>query len=526
MPDILTAFSLLAVVLLLSALASGVVERAPLSFPLLFLGIGVLLGEQGLGYLHVEPHDATLEVVATVSLALVLFLDAVKLRFDESSWVVPALVLGPGTLLTIAIVAGAGMLLLGLPPLVAVLMGAILSSTDPVVLRDVTRDRRIPRPVRRILSIESGTNDVVVLPIVLVLIAVLQGKGGSAGEWLAFLGRLFVLSPVVGFAVGGLGSWLMRRVDDRFSIRREYQALYGLGLVLAAFAAGQAVQGDGFLAAFAGGVAVVVLNQELCDCFLEYGDVTAEMAMLLAFILFGALLSSMLAAGVVPLLPAAALAAVTLLVARPAAMLLVLAPASLSGTARGFIAWFGPRGLSSLLLALLVVIGHVPDAERLLALTGVVVIASVVAHGVSATPLAAWYARRLGRETHAEERGGQAADVFDHYGALSQLGHLGHEETEEPAPRMDVAELAARLARPQPPVVLDVRSRSGYEAADGQIPGSIRVVPDQAVEWAQQAQQERQQREQQRQRAPGGPDGQDGQRDGEAAARAVVAYCT
>src|SRR5687768_4016129 len=159
MPDFLTAVALLAVVLTLSALVSGVVERAPISFPLVFLGIGFLVGEQGLGLLHVGAHDATLEAVATISLALVLFLDALKLRSDETGWLVPALVLGPGTLLTIAMIAGAAYALFSVGPLVAVLLGTILSSTDPVVLRDVTRDHRIPRSVRRTLSIEAGTND-------------------------------------------------------------------------------------------------------------------------------------------------------------------------------------------------------------------------------------------------------------------------------------------------------------------------------------------------------------------------------
>jgi NhaP-type Na+/H+ or K+/H+ antiporter len=486
MPNLLTALAVLAVVLTLSALVSGLIERAPISYPLVFLGIGVLIGEHGLGLLSVGTHDAALEVVATLSVALVLFLDAVKLRFDESGWVVPALVLGPGTLLTIVVVAGASLLLLHVPPLVAILLGTILASTDPVVLRDVTRDRRIPRAVRRTLSIEAGTNDVVVLPVVLILIAVLRGTASAPTDWAWLAVRLFVLSPAVGFVVGGLGSWLMRRVDARLSIRREYQALYGLGLVFAAYAAGQAVQGDGFLAAFAAGAAVVVLDQELCDCFLEYGEVTAEMAMLMAFILFGALLSSLLADGVAPLWPSLALAAVALLVARPAAMALVLSRTAMSRHAKLFIAWFGPRGLSSLLLALLVVMARVPSeaaADRLLAIVGVVVIASVVAHGVSATPLTGWYGRHLARETLPEERGSEADDLF---GQLGPFGHPVPAPTDTSAPRISVDEFASRLAGEHPPIVLDVRSRASYNPEDGQIPGSVRVPPDDVQEWANQ----------------------------------------
>src|SRR6266508_2886393 len=117
MPDLETAFTLLGIVLTVSALASGIVLRAPLSFPMIFLGIGVLLGGRGLGVIEIGPEDPALEAVAIVSLALVLFIDAVQLRLDElrTGWQVPVLTTGPGTLLTIGLVALAAMLLLDEP---------------------------------------------------------------------------------------------------------------------------------------------------------------------------------------------------------------------------------------------------------------------------------------------------------------------------------------------------------------------------------------------------------------------------
>jgi NhaP-type Na+/H+ or K+/H+ antiporter len=213
---------------------------------------------------------------------------------------------------------------------------------------------------------------------------------------------------------------------------------------------------------------MVVLNYELCDCFLEYGETTAEMAMLLAFILFGALLSTLL--GTVVPGPTLALAALALGVGRPLALGVVLWRATISRTARAFIAWFGPRGLSSLLLALLVVQGGVPGAEWLLAVTGVVVLVSVVVHGVSATPLSAWYGHQVARETLPEERESTAASLL--------------QEAPDAVPRIAPQELASRLAGPNPPLVLDVRSRSAYRQDAVQIPGSVRVLPDQVVEWA------------------------------------------
>lgn len=475
MSGLVLGFALVAIVLTVSALASGLVERAPLTFPMIFLGLGFVLGERGLGLIAMDVHNPVLETVAIISLALVLFLDAVKIQVDElrSDWRVPMLSLGPGTLLIIAGVALGSYLLLGTSPLQSLLLGAILASTDPVVLRDVVRDERIPRSVRRALSVEAGLNDIVVLPIVLILIALLRSDISGTMGWLLFLGQLLILSPLVGLIVGGVGAWLMGKADARYGIRREYQALYGIGLVLAAYAAGQAVQGDGFLVAFFAGLAVNVFNVSLCDCFLDYGEVTAEMAMLLAFVLFGAVLSTLL--GTVPLVPTLLLALLTILIVRPVALGLVLQRATMSNTARAFIGWFGPRGLSSLLLALLVVQAGAADAERLLAITGMVVVVSVFAHGASATPLSSWYGRRIAQAqlTYPEERESTASGLFEQ----------NANETE----RIGPAVLAQRLASDTPPIVLDVRTRGQYDNDEGQIPGSVRVLPDHLEEWISKA---------------------------------------
>ena len=339
MSPLITAMGIVAIVLTLAALLSRVVARAPLSFPMIFLGIGFLLGSYKI--IDIDVHSPLLETVALISLALVLFLDAVNIQIDElkNEWYVPMATLGPGTLLIIGGVALVAYYLVGVTPLQALLLGAVLASTDPVVLRDIVKNQIVPRSVRRALSVEAGMNDLVVLPIVLVLIALLTAQGYTAWDWANFLARILILSPLVGLAVGGLGAWLIGWMDSRMGIEHEYQALYGIGLVLACFTAAQILGGDGFLAAFFGGLAITLFNITLCDCFMEYGEVTAEMMMLLAFILFGAVLAGLLT--IVPLLAGLALAAIALFVVRPAALGLVLIPAKMSNAARGFIGWFG-----------------------------------------------------------------------------------------------------------------------------------------------------------------------------------------
>lgn len=471
MPDILTGLSLVATVLILSALASGFVERGPLSFSMIFMGIGALIGTEGLGFLDLDIHDPTLEVLGIVTLSLVLFLEALNLRLEEfgNEWLLPVLALGPGTVITVAITSLSAVWLFDASWSIALLIGAILASTDPVVLREVVRDKRVPGSVRRSLTAEAGTNDLVVLPAVLILIAVGLGEMGGTAGWIEFFARLLILSPLAGAVIGVAGAAAMTWVDRRHGIRTEFQALYGVGLVLASYCAADALGGDGFIAAFAAGFAVSYFNLDLCDCFLEYGEVTSEMAMLLSFVLFGALVSSLFTT--LDLGVTLFFALIVLFVARPVAMTLVLSRANISGVARGFIAWFGPRGLNSLLLALIVIQYGLAQGEQVLAITGLVVAVSVILHGSSATPLAAWYGRRASREVLEEERSGTASDLFI--------------EPADDSPLITVDDLARLLNSDDPPIVLDVRTRSQRAASDGQIPGSLRVESGDIVDWIQ-----------------------------------------
>ena len=152
MPEFILIFGVIAVVLTVTALASGLVERSPLSFPLIFLGLGFLLGRYGVGELEIGPQSPLIEVVGTLTLALVLFLDALKLQVNElgKRWLVPALILGPGTGLIIAVGALPFGLFLNFGWILAFIGGAVLASTAPVVLREIVRDSRIPRSVRQV----------------------------------------------------------------------------------------------------------------------------------------------------------------------------------------------------------------------------------------------------------------------------------------------------------------------------------------------------------------------------------------
>src|SRR4030095_3233452 len=248
------ALAIIGVVIIISALLSGLIERSGLPQVAVFLALGAALGPFGLRLLHISLDSATLRAVATLSLALVLFTDAVSLNIAEvrRRGALAFRVLGPGTLLTAARIALAGWWLLALPAAAAAILGAALASNDPVLLRGLLRRRDIPLDARHALQLEAGLNDVALLPVVIVAMAYLSPGPAPAGVGLAKLGLgLFILGPGAGILVGLLGVAALDLIRKRIGVRRDYESLYSLGIAFTAFAAAEAVHGSGFLAAFA-----------------------------------------------------------------------------------------------------------------------------------------------------------------------------------------------------------------------------------------------------------------------------------
>ncbi len=518
-----TALALIGVVILVSALLSGFIERSGLPQVAVFLALGAALGPAGLGALDIGLDSPALRVVATLSLALVLFTDAVTLNIAEVKRhsALALRVLGPGSLLSAALVGLAGWWLLGLSPAAAAILGAALASTDPVLLRGLLRRPDLPRSARQALHLESGLNDAVLLPVVLVAMVFLveQGEPLGAKGWGKMALDLFVLGPGAGVAVGLIGVAALDLVRRRIGVRRDYESLYSLGVAFTAFAAAEAVHGSGFLAAFAAGLTIAALDVELCDCFVEYGGVTAEMLLLFTFVLFG---SSLIWSGVLLLDGPTLLFTAIVLLIRPPVYIASLIGSGIDRRSRLLIAWFGPRGLSSLLLVLLPAFAGVPGSDRLFAICSLVVLASVVIHGGSPMLLARAARRREKREqdeadgavggvSHGGAAGpaevpatdgatlaGTSSDTECSFSAcaLSEAPTVAVEEeagasadgNEAFAPggkeTITLAELRKLRETGQSFVILDARTERTYDLDDVTASGALRLAPDSAAAHA------------------------------------------
>src|SRR5215813_8700658 len=430
------ALAIIGIVIIVSALLSGLIERSGLPQVAVFLALGAALGPFGLRVLNIYLDNGVLRVVATLSLALVLFTDAVSLNIAEVKrrGGLTLRLLGPGTLLTAALIALAGWRLLGLPVAGATILGAALASSDPVLLRGLLRRRDIPAEARHALQLESGLNDVALLPVVIIAMAFLNQGSPHTGAGFAKLGLdLFILGPGAGILIGLIGVAALDLIRRRIGVRRDYESLYSLGVAFTAFAAAEAVHGSGFLAAFAAGMTIAALDVELCDCFVEYGGVTAEMLLLFTFVLLG---SYVIWTGFTVINGATLLfTAITVLVRTPV-YLLSLMRSTVDMRGRLLIAWFGPRGLSSLLLVLLPVFAGLPGGERLFAVCSLVVLVSVVLHGGSPM-LLAQAARKRARREGAGITGGAVVSTPVSGPAAAQEGARIDREPpreEQPAP--------------------------------------------------------------------------------------------
>ncbi|MEK6279051.1 MAG: cation:proton antiporter [Acidobacteriota bacterium] len=494
----IAALAIIGIVIVVSALLSGLIERSGLPQVAVFLAIGAALGPAGLGVVDVGLQSQTLRVVATLSLTLVLFTDAVALNISEvrKHWSLAVRLLGPGTLLSAVLVALAAWWLLGLPVPAAAILGAALASTDPVLLRGLLRRPDIASPTRQALQLESGLNDVVLLPVVIVAMAFMgQQDPVNAAGWAKLTLNLFILGPGAGVAVGLVGVAALDLIRKKIGVRRDYESLYSLGIAFSAYAAAEAVHGSGFLAAFAAGLTIAALDVELCDCFLEYGGVTAEMTLLFTFVLFG---SSLIWSGFTVISGATLLFAAVVILIRPPVYLLSLWGSRVDWRGRLLIAWFGPRGLSSLLLILLPVFAGLPGSEQLFPISALVVLLSVVLHGGSPILLAQAARRRTRHET-------QAADLVRNLGApIIKDGDGDNPETSPSttcplnagdgsftkatdveqvgSTTITIEELVRLQQSGHPVIILDVRTDRSLD--DLQAKGAVRVPPDNAVRRA------------------------------------------
>ncbi len=390
---------ILSVTILGFALVSKRLAMAPLTAPMFFTTVGLLVGSAGLGWFDLGLESEAVSVLVEATLVLVLFTDAVRIDLGvlRRGSALPMRLLGIGLpLMVLGGTVAAALLLPSLSLVEAALIAAILAPTDAALGQAVVSDRRLPVRIRQTLNVESGLNDGMSLPIVTVLIAaaVAEEDPGGVQDWLTFAAQQIGVGVLAGVLAGAGGAWLLERASAAGCVDGLYRQLGTIAVAVGAFAVSELGGGNGFVAAFVGGLAFGAVARDHCRGIQDFTEDEGELLSVITFTVFGALI-------VAPFLDeltwAVALYVVlSLAVIRVAAVLIALVGSGTLWETRLFIGWFGPRGLASILFGLLV-LDEVqgPGARQVVLVVMWTVLVSVFVHGATASAWTSRLARRI-----------------------------------------------------------------------------------------------------------------------------------
>ncbi len=403
----LAGAALIAAGLLLYSLVSGRLAGTVLTAPMLFVAFGFLIGEGGVGVVHIDMGHSTLHLIAELTLILVLFSDAARidLKIVRNDHNLPVRMLAIG--LPLAIAAGTAVAVALFPAFSlweAALLAALLAPTDAALGQAVVSAKAVPLRIRQAINIESGLNDGIALPAVLMF-AALAGAAHAAtdaNEFVRFGLLQVTLGPLAGVILGYAGAKLLDRAAESGAATTAFQGIGILALAVLAFVLAELIGGNGFIAAFVAGMVFGNTITHPCTYLFEFMETEGELLMLITFLVFGASLLPEGLASIETMHVVYAVLSLTVIRMLPIAISLfgsgVRAPTWL------FVGWFGPRGLASILFVLLILEeAEIAHQEDILAITVVTVALSALLHGLTAAPFANAYGAMTARVGDCEE---------------------------------------------------------------------------------------------------------------------------
>jgi NhaP-type Na+/H+ or K+/H+ antiporter len=391
--------AVLASVIFLFGLVSRRLEGTFLTAPLVFVAAGVILGPAGLALVELKLDDHSVLLLGEIALAIVLFTDAARTNLSalRQNEVLPLRLLGIGMPLTIALgTFVATLVLTDLTFWEAAIVGTVLAPTDAALGQAVVNNPRVPIRIRQALNVEAGLNDGLSVPFLALFLtlAVAEEELQSASYWIRFALEQVGLGVLVGVGVGLAGGWLVSWASKREWMTESFERLVLLALAIIAWALADQIGGNGFIAAFVGGLVVGPTVERVGEQLLRFTEAEGQLLNLSVFFVFGVLVIGLIQ----PLsLQVALYALLSLSVIRMLPVAVSLAGTHLRSVSVLFMGWFGPRGLASIVLGLIVV-SEAPllaGREQIELVVALTVLVSVLLHGFTAAPLSTAYARRV-----------------------------------------------------------------------------------------------------------------------------------
>jgi len=374
-------------------------ERSPISAAMVFVTVGMVAGPIGLGFLKEGINAPLVRILAEVTLVLVLFVDAstINLHTLIREKGVPFRLLFIGLPLTMGLGLTLGVVIFDtVNPWALALMAFILSPTDAALGQPVLTNPDIPENIKEAINVESGLNDGIALPPILACIAVLSSASAEkvgAQYWVVFTLKQFLFGPLLGALVGWLGGRLVDKASKSEWMNPTFQRLAAWSLAILSYALAEIFHGNGFIAAFFGGLLLGARTPVVRERIQEFGEAEGQQLELFVFLIFG--LVAVPAAVMYWNVQAWLYAILSLTVIRMVPVAVCLKGTRLGWRSVGLIGWFGPRGIASVLY--LLIVGNelgVAGYERILSVIVLTVLLSVFLHGMTAVPLSRLYAAK------------------------------------------------------------------------------------------------------------------------------------
>jgi NhaP-type Na+/H+ or K+/H+ antiporter len=365
-----------------------------------FAAFGLVVGPLGLGLLTPEHGAEGLRTLAEMTLALVLFTDATNANLGvlKRSFHIPQRLLLIALPLIILLGYGVGVLVFdGLTLLEIAILATMLAPTDAALGKAVVTDERVPDHIREGLNVESGLNDGICVPILFVFIALAAGthEGSTSMLALELVAEEIGIGAAVGVGLTGSGAWLLKLAADRGWVTETWRQLPVVALAISCFTVAQIIGGSGFIAAFVGGLLFGWIAKDHRHKLLLAAEGTGDTLALITWVVFGSLVVGQVVDDFSWQVVLYALLSLTVIRMLP--VFLVLAGMNVRTDEKLFIGWFGPRGLASIVFAVIVLNADLPGGGTIAMTVACTIILSVVAHGVSAHPLIAALRERVGR---------------------------------------------------------------------------------------------------------------------------------
>jgi len=381
--------AILALFIFCYSLVAGRLERAAASGPMVFVLAGLLMGPLGLGWFDGDASRTAFRVLADLTLALVLFIDAANADFAilKRQYRIPLrmLFLGlPGAIFLGALLAV--LLFDTLSLFEAAILGTVLAATDAALGKAVINNQAVPPQIREGLNIESGLNDGLCVPILFVFIALALGNVSEGGLALKLVTEEIGIGLAVGLSFSAVGTWLLRWCLKRGWVTEIWKQVTVVGLAITCFSVAQSLHGSGYIAAFAGGLLFGFKAKEATHGLVLAAEGTGETLALMTWLLFGAMVIGQSVKYFTWEMVVYAFLSLT--VVRMLPIFLSLAGSGENTASKLFLGWFGPRGLASLVFAIIVINEDVPGGGFIAMVVVLTVFLSLVFHGISANPLA------------------------------------------------------------------------------------------------------------------------------------------